>query len=426
MQNRTKVFFVGSTLSAVFSLPLLHLEFRFTIHRSRSTQLPTSITTPHSQYEISRNKIQAFRMAEAFLYELLQMHNSVHTPEERCSICLEEYGTLSRETGTIEVEIRLPCKHTIGSACIAIWLKTNNTCPICRHEFFPAQPRPYLEHGIMDDEEDEDVDVDEDMDEDVDEDVDRGNEDDQQNLGQLMDDYCAQLGLGRAICVLSCSIFPRLIDSPNLNQGHTDLCMVAVSIYMASHIKREPRSPREVAAVTGIPADHIRFTYDLIYPERRRVVPRYILYAMNTTSDNLNWPAPGHELTDDQIEHDHMRQILREGCEDGCHELGLEVRVAEITYRIAEYLCNHGYMAHLSPRSLTAVSIFMASHITCCPVTTARIADVVRINEHVVQSAYSLVHLSRRTLGEEGWLGEYGRGNMESILQRLPSPSAFS
>lgn len=343
------------------------------------------------------------------------MHNSVHTPEERCSICLEEYGTLSRETGTIEVEIRLPCKHTIGSACIATWLKTNNTCPVCRNEFFPAQPRPYLEHGIMDDEEDEDVDWE--------------GEDDQGNIRRLNDDYCAELGLDREICLLSRFIVERLIESPNLNQGHTELCMVAVSIYMASHLTREPRSPREIAAVTGIPADHIRFTYDIIYPEREHVAQPHILYALRTTFgevDHLNWPAPGHELTDQQIEDNHMSQMLREGCEEGCNELGLEVRVAEITIQIAENFCNQGFMVNLSPRSVTAVSIFMASHITCCPVTTARIADAVRINEHVVQSAYSLAYLSRRRLIEEAWLGEYGRGNLESILDRLPSPLAFT
>ncbi len=351
-------------------------------------------------------------MAEAFLYELLQMHNSVHTPGERCSICLEEYGTLSRETGTMEVEILLPCKHTIGSACIATWLKTNNTCPVCRYEFFPAQPRPYLEHGIMDDEEDEDVD--------------QEDEDDQRSIRQLSD-LCAQLGLDPDICLLTRFLVERLVESPNWNRGHTELCMVAVSIYIASHLTREPRSPREVAAVTGIPADHIRFTYDTIYPERWHVAQRHILHALRTTfgeADHLNWPAPGHELTDQQIEDNHLSQMIREGCEEGCSELGLEVRVAEITIQVAENLCNYGFMVHLSPRSVTAVSIFIASHITCRPVTTARIADAVRINEHVVQSAYSLVYLSRRMLIEEAWLGEHDRGNMEIILERLPSPLA--
>ena len=87
-------------------------------------------------------------MSQEYLNRLLS------TPENRvqeeCVICREPYGTLNTETGIIEAEIRLSCGHTVGSACIVTWLRDNNTCPHCRKEFFPRQPRPYLEHGIMD------------------------------------------------------------------------------------------------------------------------------------------------------------------------------------------------------------------------------------------------------------------------------------
>lgn len=49
----------------------------------------------------------------------------------------------------------MPCKHTFGSRCITKWLdpmdNAKNSCPLCRFSFFPAQPRPYLEHGVMGD-----------------------------------------------------------------------------------------------------------------------------------------------------------------------------------------------------------------------------------------------------------------------------------
>lgn len=52
----------------------------------------------------------------------------------------------------MECEICLPCNHKVGSRCIATWLNptgaANNSCPLCRHVFFPAQPRPYLEHEV--------------------------------------------------------------------------------------------------------------------------------------------------------------------------------------------------------------------------------------------------------------------------------------
>ena len=87
-------------------------------------------------------------MSQDYLTSLL------NTPEHRvqgeCAICLEPFNTMNTTTGIIEVEIRLGCRHTFGSACIVTWLRDNNSCPLCRTTFFPAQPRPYLEHGIMD------------------------------------------------------------------------------------------------------------------------------------------------------------------------------------------------------------------------------------------------------------------------------------
>ncbi|KAF6238947.1 hypothetical protein HO173_002819 [Letharia columbiana] len=93
-------------------------------------------------------------MAAAFLSQLLRVENSVEpNSSDRCIVCLTECGTLCDESGIVEWEMRLPCDHKVGSRCIATWLDptgaANNSCPVCRYVFFPAQPRPYLEHGII-------------------------------------------------------------------------------------------------------------------------------------------------------------------------------------------------------------------------------------------------------------------------------------
>ena len=63
---------------------------------------------------------------------------------------------MSRETGLIELQLRLPCGQVVGSGCVAVWLKANNSCPVCRREFFPAQPRQDLEDSMMEGQEEED------------------------------------------------------------------------------------------------------------------------------------------------------------------------------------------------------------------------------------------------------------------------------
>ena len=342
------------------------------------------------------------------------MHNSVHNPEERCGICLEEYGTLSRGTGTIEVEIRLPCNHTIGSACIAVWLSTNNTCPVCRHEFFPAQPRPYLEHGIMNGQDD----------------AEQHYEGHRQTVSEINAVYCDELSLDTEISMISGLIAQKLTESENWSQGHTSRCIVAVSIYMASYLTGEPRSPREIATVTGVEADHIRFTYDLIYPEREQLAHADLLSLLEDAFDAmapLNWPAPGYEFTDEQIdeqiENSLISRMLRQACEGGCNELGLGVDVVDISTQIAEDLCAAGLMSALGPEGLTAAAIFMASHMVGCPVAAGRIAEVMDTSEVAVRAAYGAAHVNRHRLLDHAWLEEIGEGSVERVWGRLPPPS---
>ena len=50
-----------------------------------------------------------------------------------CNICLEgfEIGNILRV---------LECKHEFHETCIITWLKSRNTCPVCRHELESNDP----------------------------------------------------------------------------------------------------------------------------------------------------------------------------------------------------------------------------------------------------------------------------------------------
>ena len=50
-----------------------------------------------------------------------------------CNICLESFSV-----GNI-VRV-LECKHEFHENCIITWLKTRNTCPVCRHELESNDP----------------------------------------------------------------------------------------------------------------------------------------------------------------------------------------------------------------------------------------------------------------------------------------------
>lgn len=405
-QDQTKAF---SMESRVPSYPSISPSFR--VLNSQNIALdPHSCHTLRLDQNIAFTKQKlnyqdpAFTMAEAFLYDLLQMQNSVQNKDETCAICMEGYGTLCRETGTIEVEMRLPCNHSIGSACIATWLKEHNSCPICRREFFPAQPRPYLEHGILDGHENGEIE----------------DEGDRPSVRELNHNFCAQLGLDMQITVVSGLIIQKLVEMERWNEDHTEWCIVAVSIYIASFLAGEPRSAREVAAVTRVDAHHIRYTYDLIYPEREQIVDADFLSLLDNAFDEvdpLNWPAPS--MTDEEIEYDHVSELLRVGCEEGSDELRLDDRFVDFSYSIADHLHDLGFMSHLHPRWMTAIGLFMASHMLGSPVTARRVAEVVGTSESIVRNAYRRVYSCRYQLVGEEW---FGRDDAARAIGRLPSP----
>ncbi len=92
-------------------------------------------------------------MSEAFFTQILRTESTVQPDGESCCICLQQYGTIFPESGFVEIEVRLPCNHAFGSACILRWLQNSNTCPICRETFIPPEHRPSSEPAIYDSQE---------------------------------------------------------------------------------------------------------------------------------------------------------------------------------------------------------------------------------------------------------------------------------
>ncbi|ESZ98993.1 hypothetical protein SBOR_0651 [Sclerotinia borealis F-4128] len=67
--------------------------------------------------------------------------------EESCPLCFETYASTRIDNGqdthptslqhdhqSPEFSVITPCKHIFGSVCLQTWLKTSNSCPLCRRE----------------------------------------------------------------------------------------------------------------------------------------------------------------------------------------------------------------------------------------------------------------------------------------------------
>lgn len=210
---------------------------------------------------------------------------------------------MSQETGLLEYAIRLPCNHIVGSGCITQWLHSNNTCPLCRCVFFPAQSRPYLENGIMDGQTDH-----------------TQTHRDPRVRGRILngpltgilefltemkclcDDYCTQLGLQPGIAQVAVCIIANLLNpgpSSVILHNHSDHCVVAVSIYIASSLTGHSRSPSEISAVIeDVESHHIRATYDLL-TNRTEIIDDGIRYELSEVFNvqTLIWPPHGNERT---------------------------------------------------------------------------------------------------------------------------------
>ena len=361
-----------------------------------------------------------FNMSEAFLHELFQKSNIVRLEGEKCGICFEEYNTPSRETGASEAAIRLPCNHIIGSACIATWLKDTNTCPICRRAFFQAQPRPYLEHGVFDGQEVGDDDEDDGSEIEA--------EDDRQDIDRTIEELCDNLGLDSEVFMISKYLVEKHTQFRLLDEGHTLWCVVAVSIYMGSHITKHPRSPREIGEVAGLDGHHLRESYDTVYPELDRFADAHLLnllqevFGEETVALPLNWPAPGNAVSDEEIESSRSLQLLKERCEQGCRALGLNPATTSLATRIATRYFTAEVLVELSLKEMIAASIFMACHMTWHFFDLGVVAGRLGMDESRIRDAYRAAYSHQEVLMRQPQLEGSREQSMESLLRRIPFP----
>lgn len=151
---------------------------------------------------------------------------------------------MSRTTGYLELLIRLPCGHVVGSGCIARWLKEDNSCPFCRREFFPAWPRLDLENGIGEDEDHE---------------VEQSQNEEQRTRSRLAavyrlcEDHCERLPLTNSyrIGVFSQRIAEDYASRPTWAHHSADI-IAAASVYLACTFVGRITSDQNLIAAAAV------------------------------------------------------------------------------------------------------------------------------------------------------------------------------
>ncbi|KAL9071981.1 MAG: hypothetical protein Q9161_003913 [Pseudevernia consocians] len=211
-------------------------------------------------------------MAAVFLARLPKVGRGILAQEDqRCSICMEVYGTTPSASGIIERAVRLPCNHVIGSECISLWLtpspsqrSSNNTCPVCRYVLFEASSQ---ETETDDDDDDDD---------------DAWHWQIHVTLRERIHVLGHHLSLSTNVTNMAGHIADRIHDRGPMN-GRPLVAIAAGSLYMASYAMYEPRSLQAISrgtVATGmedIGADVIQRTYDWLHQYRRRLIHEGLL-----------------------------------------------------------------------------------------------------------------------------------------------------
>lgn len=368
-------------------------------------------------------------MAEAFLRQLLQVHNRVESDEgQTCVICMESCGTMNQETGLLELAIRLPvCKHVVGSGCIAKWLHTNNTCPLCRHVLFSTQSHPHLENRDMEGQ------------------IDHVQTNQArtvrgrifsgpisvvtgflEEMRQECHDCCSELDLPPSVASIATRLFANLLDSATSSaviQGHSDHCVVAVSIYIAAHLTRHARSPAQISEAMGdVDGHQIRATCELLLDldgiiddDIRNDLDEF--FGIRT----LVWPPRGN----DSAARESALRCVRFHCDDCCSMIDLPVRFQVTASMIARIMWDitpfHGIDRALP--TFSAACVYMAAHLLGSFRPLSQISQVARVSELGVALIYRRMYVEREYIAQHQLiLGIGNSDHFERAWARLPRP----
>ena len=345
-------------------------------------------------------------MAEIFCRALFQTSNIVPSSDSQdrdCIICLQETGKLNPETGLVELQVRLPCAHVVGSGCIAVWLSTNNSCPLCRRVFFPAHQEEYPEDMNMQDQEEDSQEA-----ESEGSDLSWVDREEEAETENMLLTNCRTFSLrleldnttirvAQTIAKLGWRIYP-FCDLIDTTCDENAIGLIGLAIYIASSFAGSPRSPREICEVSdvddesigdryGVNGDRIREFYRMIYLQRGRLINDDFIIETFEGHDR-EWPSlDPNDDSDDHIENSRDLSFVRALCNHQCDTRQAPPLMLDLAQHIGANVVRAGFHAfrhpegseHLYYSEIAGVSLYIASHLLGQPISRRSLQDTLGI-----------------------------------------------
>ena len=331
---------------------------------------------------------------------------------------------MSSETGIIECSIRLPCDHLVGSHCLVTWFHHNNSCPICRREFFSAPLRPRLENetagGFRDDDDGGD-DEDNAASSALSSSDDSGEGDDSETrLDRLLRD--TRRFSHRLRLVYAAEYLARIIAN---HMFHMDAMLdcrrwhkAAIANFVAANLVHYRVTLDEISAFTNIAQETLLNCYRTFYPERETVINEEFLFLLREDPERatrgdlpvLDWPLPDFTGAWWYTIGDKLAT-----------QVGTDV--IEHSRRLFLMLVNQRYLNAENSSNVAALSIYLAYCLGNTPTRSCEeIASAVGVSESDVRTIYALFYPHRQDLLEHRAVDGVVRDDRyyQRLVARLP------
>lgn len=311
-----------------------------------------------------------------------------------------------------------------------MWLRTNNTCPVCRHVFFPAQQGTHLER---DQREEEDLDSDSEADREP-IDVDRLTNGLTASIESLCFLFCQDLNLSDAAMEVAAQMAEQLDLTVDL-ENHTPRLVLSTTLYIVTHIIDQHRSLEQISELSGIRAEDIRQAYILVRPAREVFIQHDMLGVLRGGSlqDFLELlPAPTTENgfldyeggwfeNEHHLISAHSKQP-EQLCDRYSDELDYFGEVRDICRQLAGQLQAVIFRDFFSPLPAVAVSLYIASHLVSLGTPIGQISQVVGIRDGLIEKCYRSFHPYRRDFINSDMLEKYAVSRRNRVLRAVAWP----